>query len=39
VFAAGDRVRVAGRSIAVEVTPSGVATLADADVAAVRAGW
>lgn len=38
-FAAGDRVLVAGRSIAVEVTPSGVATLADADVAAVRAGW
>jgi|GEM_PF-256328 Ca-activated chloride channel family protein len=39
VFAAGDRVLVAGRSVAVEVTPSGVATLADADVAAVRAGW
>jgi Ca-activated chloride channel family protein len=38
-FAAGDRVLVAGRSIAVEVTPSGVATLADADVAAVHAGW
>lgn len=38
-FAAGDRVLVAGRSIAVEVTPTGVATLADADVAAVRAGW
>ncbi len=38
-FAAGDRVLVAGRSIAVEVTPSGLATLADADVAAVRAGW
>ncbi|MFI5249297.1 MAG: VIT domain-containing protein [Gemmatimonadales bacterium] len=38
-FAAGDRVLVAGRSIAVEVTPSGVATLADVDVAAVRAGW
>ncbi len=28
-----------GRSIAVEVTPSGVATLADAEVAAVHAGW
>jgi hypothetical protein len=39
VFTAGDRVLVAGRSIVVEVTPSGVATLADADVAAVRAGW
>ncbi len=39
MFAAGDRVLVAGRSIVVEVTPSGVATLADADVAAVRAGW
>jgi Ca-activated chloride channel family protein len=38
-FAAGDRVMVAGRSIAVEVTPAGVATLADGDVAAVRAGW
>jgi Ca-activated chloride channel homolog len=38
-FAAGDRVLVVGRSIAVEVTPSGVTTLADADVAAVHAGW
>ena len=38
-FAAGDRVLVAGRSIVVEVTPSGVATLADAEVAAVHAGW
>jgi hypothetical protein len=38
-FAAGDRVLIAGRAIAVEVTPSGVATLADADVAAVHSGW
>jgi hypothetical protein len=38
-FAAGDRVVVAGRSVVVEVTPSGVATLADAEVAAVRAAW
>jgi Ca-activated chloride channel family protein len=38
-FAAGDRVVVAGRSVVVEVTPSGVATLANAEVAAVRAAW
>jgi Ca-activated chloride channel homolog len=38
-FAAGDRVVVAGRSVVVEVIPSGVATLADAEVAAVRAAW
>jgi Ca-activated chloride channel homolog len=38
-FAAGDRVVVAGRSVVVEVTPSGAATLTDPDVAAVRAAW
>jgi len=38
-FAIGGRVMVVGRSVAVEVTPSGAATLADADVAAVRAAW
>jgi Ca-activated chloride channel homolog len=38
-FAVADRVLVAGRSIVVEVAPSGVVTLPEAGVAAVRAGW
>lgn len=38
-FAIGDRVLVAGRAVAVEVTPAGVTRLSDADVAAVRTGW
>jgi Ca-activated chloride channel family protein len=38
-FAIGDRVIAAGRQVAVEVTPAGVAQLSDADVVAVQAGW
>jgi hypothetical protein len=38
-FAIGEHVIVAGRQVAVEVTPSGVGQLSDSDVAAVRAAW
>jgi Ca-activated chloride channel homolog len=38
-FAVGDRVLAVGRAVAVEVSPAGVTRLADADAAAVRAGW
>jgi hypothetical protein len=38
-LAIGDRLVVAGRQVAVEVTPAGVDHLSDADVAAVAAGW
>jgi len=38
-FAIGDKVLVAGRQVAVEVTPAGVAQLSDSEVAAVEAGW
>ncbi len=39
LFAVGERVRVSGRTIAIEVTPAGVERLTDAEVARVRAGW
>jgi Ca-activated chloride channel homolog len=38
-FAVDDRVRVAGRVVAIEVSPSGVDRLTDAEVASVRADW
>jgi Ca-activated chloride channel homolog len=38
-FAVDDRVRVAGRTVAVEVAPNGVDRLTDAEVASVRADW
>ena len=38
-FAIGEHVIVAGRQVAVEVTPSGVGQLSDSDVAAVQAAW
>lgn len=38
-FALSDRVLVAGRGIAVEVSPAGMGQLTDADLAVVRAGW
>jgi Ca-activated chloride channel homolog len=38
-FAIGDRVLVAGRTVALEVTPAGATRLSEADVAAVRTGW
>ena len=38
-FAIGERVLVAGREVAVEVSPVGVTQLSDSDVAAVQAAW
>jgi hypothetical protein len=38
-LAVGERVRVAGRTVAVEVGPRGVEHMSDADVAAIVAGW
>lgn len=38
-FAVGERVIVAGRQVAVEVTPSGVTQLSNSDVAAIQAAW
>jgi Ca-activated chloride channel homolog len=38
-FSVGDRVRVAGRAVQVEVAPDGVDHLTDAEVASVRADW
>jgi len=38
-FSVGDRVIVAGRSMAIELTPSGVERLTDRDLAMVRDRW
>ncbi len=38
-FAVGDRVRVAGRAVAVEVSAAGVTQLDEREVAALRASW
>ncbi len=38
-LAIGERVTVAGRQVAVEVTPDGAAQLSDSDVAAVQTAW
>ncbi|HEX6534778.1 MAG TPA: VIT domain-containing protein [Gemmatimonadaceae bacterium] len=38
-LALGDRVRVAGRAVAIEVGPTGAAELSAADERAIRAGW
>ena len=38
-FSAGDRVIVAGRSMAIELTPSGVEQLSDRDQAMLRDRW
>jgi Ca-activated chloride channel homolog len=38
-FSLGDRVRVAGRAVEIEVTPDGVERLTDAEVASVRSDW
>jgi Ca-activated chloride channel family protein len=38
-FAVADRIQIAGRAVAIEVTPAGVAQLDAGDVAAIRAAW
>ena len=39
VLAIGDRVIVAGRSVAIEVGPKGVEQLGEAELRRIRAGW
>jgi len=39
VFAIGERAIVAGRSMAIELTPSGVERLSDRDMAMLRDRW
>jgi hypothetical protein len=38
-FSVGDRVIVAGRSMAIELTPSGVERLSDRDISMLRDRW
>jgi len=38
-FALGERVIVAGRSVAIEISPSGVESLSDADLRSLQAKW
>ena len=39
LLSVGERVLVMGRGVAIEVTPAGVAKLAESDVSAIRVGW
>jgi hypothetical protein len=39
VFALGDKVTVAGRTVAIEVTESGVESLSESDLRELQRGW